>query len=99
MRLTEFQQKTIKESVSIWFGENSSVYLFGSIVDDNKKGGDIDLLIITSVTGTDLEYKKMVTKSKIQCAIGDQKIDMITAEPGLKNPSLIIQQALKGTKL
>ena len=99
MRLTDFQVKKIKEAVKNSFGEESPVYLFGSRTDDNKKGGDIDLLIITSSEGTDLEWKKGEAVAKIQLGIGDQKIDMLTADPELVNPPLIIKEALKGIKL
>ncbi len=99
MRLSHFQVKKIKEAVRSSFGKESSVYLFGSRTDDNKKGGDIDLLIITSSEGTDLEWKKGAAVTEIQLSIGDQKIDLLTAGPELKDPPLIIKEALKGIKL
>ncbi len=99
MRLTEFQTKTIKNAVTSSFGDSSQVYLFGSRVDDSRKGGDIDLLIITSLKGKDMEYRKLKTISKIQLAMGDQKIDLLTADPDLQDPPLIIREALKGIEL
>lgn len=47
MRLTEAQCKLIKFTVADVIGEESRVWLFGSRVDDTKRGGDIDLLIET----------------------------------------------------
>ncbi len=41
------QQSTIRTAVAETFGEDANIWLFGSRVDDNKRGGDIDLLIET----------------------------------------------------
>ncbi len=43
MRLTDFQIKTICESAEKNFGKDTHIWLFGSRVDDEAKGGDIDL--------------------------------------------------------
>ncbi len=44
MRLTTYEQESIKNTFSDIF-KNGEIYLFGSRIDDNKKGGDIDLYI------------------------------------------------------
>jgi len=44
MRLTNLEQKSIKETFSEIF-KTGKIYLFGSRTDDNKRGGDIDLYI------------------------------------------------------
>ena len=38
MRLTVKQTSVIKQKTALVFGENAKVYLFGSRVDDSKKG-------------------------------------------------------------
>jgi predicted nucleotidyltransferase len=45
MRLTSFQQQTICNKARHYFGNMTQVWLFGSRVDDSKRGGDIDLYI------------------------------------------------------
>ena len=45
MRLNQFQIDTINKLAKKHFGQQSTVYLFGSRTDDLKKGGDIDLFI------------------------------------------------------
>jgi len=46
MRLNAQEQNSIMQIARRHFGENVRVILFGSRIDDTKKGGDIDLLII-----------------------------------------------------
>ena len=48
MRLTEAQRQSIKSVVTRVIGEASRVWLFGSRVNDAKRGGDIDLYVETS---------------------------------------------------
>lgn len=48
MRLSEAECKAIVLSVTK-FDESAEVYLFGSRLDDCKKGGDIDILIKSDV--------------------------------------------------
>jgi predicted nucleotidyltransferase len=45
MRLTQQQLSVIRSPVAETFGESASVWLFGSRVGDNKRGGDVDLLV------------------------------------------------------
>jgi len=99
MRLNDYQVKNIKKSVYSIFGRNSLLYLFGSRIDDTKHGGDIDLLVVPVAGEKDTEFKKLKAISKIQLALGDQKIDLIVADPNSKNPPLIVREALKGLML
>jgi len=48
MRLTHEQTASILKMVQRFAGEKAHVYLFGSRLDDQAKGGDVDLLIETS---------------------------------------------------
>ncbi len=80
----------IKESAQEAFGPAVEVFLFGSRVDDEKKGGDIDLYI-KAKTGNDIDHKiKFLVK--LEQKIGEQKIDVILAVD--KNRP-IEQQAIK----
>jgi len=46
MRLSVKEINTIKSCAKAFFGAHARVLLFGSRVDDQKRGGDIDLYII-----------------------------------------------------
>ena len=45
MRLTQQQIDTIKATVQQTLGEGAVVSVFGSRLDDQRRGGDVDLLI------------------------------------------------------
>lgn len=53
---------------------DSKVYLFGSRADDHKKGGDIDLLILSNNKITIDQKLKFMSQFCIQ--FGEQKIDV-----------------------
>jgi predicted nucleotidyltransferase len=75
MRLKDFEQEAILSTVKC-LDNNASVYLFGSRVDDTKKGGDIDLLVLSnSLTRED----KRTIKIKLNELLGEQKIDIVLA--------------------
>ncbi len=73
MRLRELEKKSIVKAIKA-FDQEAKIYLFGSRVDDNRRGGDIDLLIVTDKLTFD---DKLSIKKKIFCEIEDQKIDII----------------------
>ena len=45
MRLSEFERVQLKKAVREIAGDRALVRLFGSRVDDTRRGGDIDLLV------------------------------------------------------
>jgi|GEM_PF-1709277 len=48
MRLTPAQINIIRNATRQNFGQDALIWLFGSRVDDSKRGGDVDLYIETS---------------------------------------------------
>ncbi len=77
MRIKKTITSTIIESINyIADDKKYDLYLFGSRTDDNKRGGDIDLLIITD-DFTFFSKNSFKIKSSIKKIIGDQKIDIV----------------------
>lgn len=76
MRLEKYEVDAIKESFITHFG-SGHVYLFGSRVDDKKRGGDIDLLIETQETTSKALQRKIPFLVALKQVIGDQKIDVV----------------------
>ena len=89
IRLTEKEIKVIKSTAREVMGENAKVWLFGSRVDDKKRGGDIDLLVESDIKEP---LRRIRSKSrfwaKLQQRLGDQKIDIILAatKPDKRTP-------------
>jgi hypothetical protein len=77
MRLTSTEKKAIYNSAITVFGNNSKVFLFGSRVDDRKKGGDIDLYIETDLSSEDALEKKIDFLVDVKTKIGDRTIDLV----------------------
>ena len=75
MRLTTLQHQAIKRYFLEVFKEGQ-IYLFGSRVDERKKGGDIDLYIRPADT-KNLVRKKLDFLIKLKREIGNQKIDVV----------------------
>ncbi|HEY83853.1 MAG TPA: nucleotidyltransferase domain-containing protein [Chloroflexi bacterium] len=76
MRLTKEEVTAIKEAVA-YYDVEAKTYLFGSRVDDKKKGGDIDLLVMSQVLGFD-ERRKI--RLNLYEKLGEQKIDIVLSK-------------------
>jgi predicted nucleotidyltransferase len=92
MRITKEQQEYFKNAIK---NKSDEIYLFGSRVDDNAKGGDIDVFILSKqkyslddLRDIKLNFKKI---------FGWQKLDLLNwsfdEENTFKN--LIIDDAIK----
>ena len=77
MRLTPDQIQAIKLAAHTVLGDDAQVTLFGSRTDDERKGGDIDLLFETPHKLRD----RVTTQGQIYVALihqlGDRKIDVL----------------------
>ena len=93
MRLTEEEKNAIVKTIHSVDPE-ATIYLFGSRVDDTKKGGDIDLFVdSTQITLGD----KIDIRIKLYDLIGEQKIDIVT--PKKDNEAFIKLIRKKAVKL
>lgn len=76
MRLPQDTIKLINSLALKYFGNDCNVYLFGSRVDDTKRGGDIDIYIETSKSKGIFDAKVEFLIA-LQKAIGEQRIDIV----------------------
>ena len=76
MRLTDYEVEMILKAFSETF-RNGKVYLYGSRVDDTRKGGDIDLYVVPSASLENVTDRKLDFVLKLESLIGEQKIDVL----------------------
>ena len=93
MRLTKVEIDSIKQVFNNIF-KSGTISLFGSRVDDTKKGGDIDLYIELNeqLSIKDILYKKNKFRLVLYDKIGEQKVDIVVSKDKSR---LIEQEALK----
>lgn len=79
MRLSEQYRTVIKQTTLEVWGNQASIVLFGSRMDDTIRGGDIDLLVNpkTKLTAQELVRNKIRFLSQLDIQLGEQKIDLI----------------------
>ena len=105
MRLNTDQIQAICQAATAAFGQGTSVWLFGSRVDDSKRGGDIDLLVRPHVrTAADAAEPQQAFMQKIKMlnllenSLGERKIDLVVEQA--QDPRPIVEVAhKKGIKL
>ncbi len=82
MRLEQKEIRVLKNKLNE-IAPNAKLYLFGSRVDDSKRGGDIDLLIVSD------EFTKRDIRSlrlEFFKYFGEQKIDIVLDNGDFSNP-------------
>ncbi len=81
MRLSSKEISVIKSAFRTVFGDFSfSLYLFGSRTDIQKKGGDIDLLLVVPAERKTFAVdKKSAVRLKIFETLAEQRIDITVA--------------------
>lgn len=90
MRLTQEQVDAIRETATAVFGNDSKVWLFGSRVDDDKRGGDIDLYIDAPLhDAAELVDAKLRLLVGLRKRLGNRKIDVVVRRAGAKTDAAI----------
>ncbi len=95
MRFTPTQIDIIRKAISENFGQDVLIWLFGSRVDDPRRGGDVDLYIETKNANT--------LMSRLRCKIAlkdnlDLSVDLLLEEPNQDKPIFYLAKA-KGIPL
>ncbi|MEO5327907.1 MAG: nucleotidyltransferase domain-containing protein [Magnetococcus sp. THC-1_WYH] len=95
MRLTTQDLQAIEEAARDFFAPGSTVRLFGSRLDDQRRGGDIDLLIEppTAMMPHDQVAQRNGFLARLYRRLGEQKIDVLIVSAGEPDERPIIQTA------
>jgi predicted nucleotidyltransferase len=76
MRISEFEKNIIVDAVQN-HDANAPVWLFGSRADDGKKGGDIDIAVLSHK----ISIKEKIKIKQVICdKIGEQHIDLFVTK-------------------
>jgi len=96
MRLLNSDIKIIKTTI-LKHIEDAKIILFGSRIDNNKRGGDIDLLIQTQ---KDIKLKDEIEiLAKIEYRGVERKIDLLIDSPYKKRQSIFDTAIKEGVVL
>lgn len=90
MRLTPTEQQVIREASLRYFGVRPR--LFGSRVDDHKRGGDIDLYIEAPVSPQQGVEARLHMVADIWKELGERKIDVVVNAGGESLPIYEVAQ-------
>lgn len=92
MRLSNEEIATLKQTLNS-LSSDALLYLFGSRVDDSKKGGDIDLLVVSpSLSQQDMR----ILRVEFQKRFGEQKMDILLDDGRFDNVfhKIILEKAV-----
>jgi predicted nucleotidyltransferase len=83
VRLTPDQAQVIRQRIRGHMGKRARIWLFGSRVDDGRRGGDVDLYVEPETT-PDLTAE-LRCRSELADAL-DLNVDLIVQQPGRDLP-------------
>lgn len=82
MRLTAEEVDRIKRLAVEVYGPGAVVWLFGSQLDDSKKGGDVDLLVEVPENASRELGPELCLNRRLEEALGERKVDLIVHHRG-----------------
>jgi predicted nucleotidyltransferase len=86
MRISDDETREILNAARQQFGADATVWLFGSRVDDLRRGGDIDLLVVVGHPVPDKSREAARFAAQLQWQLGDQKIDVVIDDGRTHHP-------------
>lgn len=89
MRLTPHERESIRRLGLRHFGRAPK--LFGSRLDDSRRGGDIDLLIETDLPLQEAAQRRIDLLTDLWLALGERKIDIVLDDG--RTPSAVVHRA------
>ena len=97
MRLHSNEIQAIQKAAQETFPPGTGVYLFGSRLDDQARGGDIDLLIEPQTSWSPQEIVERRTRfiATLYCLIEEQRIDVLIAPAEAPDSRSVVDHARK----
>lgn len=88
MRLTNDQIQAIKQLAQQTAGVQSCVRVFGSRLDDNAHGGDLDLMLELSEPVENPALMAAQMAARVSRVMHGRKVDVLLSAPNLKRLSI-----------
>ncbi|MEY4758170.1 MAG: hypothetical protein RJA34_3068 [Pseudomonadota bacterium] len=83
MRLTPDQIDTIRIAVAQVAGADARVWLFGSRLDDTRRGGDVDLLLDMPAPVVEPALLAAQLSARVSRAMDGRDVDVVVRAPNL----------------
>src|SRR4051794_20650728 len=95
MRLSASERRAIDAAAREAFPAGTRVLLFGSRVDDTRRGGDIDLLVEPpqSLAADDLVARRSRFIARLYRLLDEQRIDVLVTDGNEDDAHPVIQAA------
>jgi predicted nucleotidyltransferase len=84
MRLTDHQARAITQLAHEIAGERVQVRVFGSRLDDDARGGDLDLMLELSEPAVNPALLAARFSARVTRLMHGRKVDVLLAAPNLK---------------
>jgi len=99
MRLTVDHIDMICRVVAEEAGDTAEVRLFGSRLDDQAKGGDVDLLVESSTPVEQPAYLAARISARLTRCMQGRKVDIVLAAPNLERHEIHDIAKAQGARL
>ncbi len=76
------------------FGPAARVLLFGSRLDDSRRGGDIDLLVQSDLPPDECCRARIRCLARLERTLDGQPVDLVLSDPGTGDERSIVRHAL-----
>lgn len=95
MRLQPKEVEAIAQTLRDTFAPGTAVFLFGSRVDDRRRGGDIDLLVEIPELLSPVEVVRLRSRfvSRLYCLLDEQRIDVVIATRDAQDSRAVVATA------
>ena len=99
MRLTSEQIQAIRTGVAQVTGQGAQVWLFGSRLDDQARGGDVDLLLELDAPVDEPAQLAARLSVRISRAMHGRKVDVVVKAPNLMHMPIHTIAMQEGVRL
>lgn len=99
MRISELQRSTLKKQFADVLGDDCELWLFGSRVDDDARGGDVDLLARSPRPIERSVWTACLLAARAERLFEGRKVDVLLMDPLTRTQAIHIEALSKGVRL